>query len=319
MNELLMPVLVMGGIAVVLSIALIVSSKKFYVPENPLIEKVAELLPQANCGACGFPGCAGFAKAFVEEPEGGHRCPVAAAEVMKAIGEVLGKSVGDAKPMRAILHCNGQFCNVTKVSDYVGQRSCAASHQLYTGDKACMYSCIGYGDCARVCLFGAITLKDGIAWFDAEKCTGCGLCVKACPRHVISLAQKRPSLVHVACSSHDKGATVRKNCKVGCIACGKCAKVCPKEAITLAPGSNLAVIDDAKCVLCGKCVPECDIMHAIHAEGRVVKAVEVMARKKAEEKEAKRQAALAAAQAKAAPAAAAPAAPSADAPKEVTS
>ncbi len=295
MSEIIMSVLVMGFIAIILAIALIISSKKFYVPENPLIEKVAALLPQANCGACGFPGCAGFAKAFVENPSPEMRCPVAPPEVLKAIGEVVGTAVGEGKPMRAVLHCNGKHSNVQKVSEYIGIRSCASAHILYTGDKACMYSCIGYGDCANVCLFGAIKIEDGIAVFDPEKCTGCGLCVKACPRHVISLVQKRISNVRVTCSSHDRGPVVRKNCKVGCIACGKCVKVCPKQAITVAPGSNLAQIDDQKCILCGKCVAECDIMHAITAEGRVVKAVEIIIKKKQQEKEEKQKAAALAA------------------------
>jgi len=122
-----MSVLVMGLIAIVLAVALIISSKKFHVPENPLIEKVASLLPQANCGACGFPGCAGFAKAFVEDPVPGMRCPVASAEVLKAIGEVLGTSIGESKPMRAVLHCNGKHSNVQTVSEYIGVRSCAAA------------------------------------------------------------------------------------------------------------------------------------------------------------------------------------------------
>ncbi|HBC73754.1 MAG: hypothetical protein A2008_11235 [Candidatus Wallbacteria bacterium GWC2_49_35] len=295
MNEIIMSVLVMGLIAIVLAVALIISSKKFYVPENPLIEKVAALLPQANCGACGFPGCAGFAKAFVEEPVPGMRCPVASAEVLKAIGEVVGRNIAEGKPMRAVLHCNGRHSNVQKVSEYIGIRSCAAAHMLYTGDKACRYSCIGYGDCVKVCLFGAITIEDGISVFDAEKCTGCGLCVKECPRKVISLVQKRISNVRISCSSHDRGPVVRKNCKVGCIACGKCVKVCPKEAITVAPGSNLAIIDDEKCILCGKCVAECDTMHAITADGRVVKAVEIIIKKKQQEKEEKQKAAALAA------------------------
>lgn len=295
MSEIIMSVLVMGLIAAVLAVALIISSKKFHVPENPLIEKIAAALPQANCGACGFPGCAGFAKAFVEDPAPGMRCPVASAEVAKAISEMAGRSVAESKPMRAVLHCNGKHSNVQKVSEYIGVRSCAAAHMLYTGDKACMYSCIGYGDCVRVCPFGAIHIEDGIAVFDPEVCTGCGLCVKECPRKVISLVQKRVSNVRVTCSSHDRGPVVRKNCKVGCIACGKCVKVCPKQAITVAPGSNLAIIDDEKCILCGKCVAECDTMHAIAADGRVVKAVEIIVKKKQQEKEEKQKAAAMAA------------------------
>ena len=296
MNEILVSIVIMALIAVFLSIALIFSSKKFYVPENPIIDEVAAMLPQANCGACGFPGCAGFAKAFVETQDKNMRCPAASAEILKAIGKIAGVETSEKQPMKAVLMCNGNHFNATKVSEYIGVRSCEAAHALYTGDKACSFSCIGYGDCVKACLFGAITTVNGIAVFNKEKCTGCGLCVKACPRRVITLVQKRLSTVHIACSSRDGGQIVKRNCKSGCIACARCVKVCPKGAIILEPGSNLAKIDDSKCVLCGRCVAECDVMHSIQAEGKVVKAVEMFAKKKRQEKEEKLQSAQAGSQ-----------------------
>lgn len=291
MNEILVAMLVMGAIAIFLAILLIWSSKKFYVAENPLIEEVAALLPQANCGACGFPGCAGFAKVLVETHDSKMVCPVASQEKLKEIGRVAGIEINERKPMIAVLHCNGTRDNAKIVSEYIGVRSCEAAHNLYTGDKQCTFSCIGYGDCVKACLFGAIKTENGIAVFDREKCTGCGMCVKTCPRKVVTLIQKRLSSVHVACSSRDKGAVVRKQCKCGCIACGKCERVCPKQAITLEPGSNLARIDDEKCILCGKCAAECDIMRTIIARGKIEKAVEIIRRKKEEEKSEKQKAA----------------------------
>lgn len=294
MTDVLMAMAVMGGMAIILALALIWSSRKFYVAENPLIEEVAAMLPQANCGACGFPGCAGFARVLVETRDPKMICPVASREKLKEIGRAAGIEISDREPMVAVLHCNGSRDNAKMVSEYIGIRSCSAAHSLYTGDKLCPYSCIGYGDCLKACMFGAIKTANGIVEFDHEKCTGCGVCIKTCPRRVISLVRKRPSCVHVACSSHERGVNVRKQCKVGCIACGKCARVCPKDAISLEPGSNLAKIDDSKCILCGKCVVECDIMNTIHGRGKIAKAVEIMREKKRKEKEEKLAAATAA-------------------------
>ena len=121
------------------------------------------------------------------------------------------------------------------------------------------------------------------------------MCVKTCPRKVVSLVRKRLSKVVVTCSSRDPAPVVMNQCSVGCIACGRCVRVCPKQAITVEPGSNLAIIDDAKCVLCGKCVAECDVRNAIDGKGPVEKAVAFLREKRAKEKEEKRAAALAAA------------------------
>ncbi|HNY13526.1 MAG TPA: (Fe-S)-binding protein, partial [Candidatus Wallbacteria bacterium] len=160
MSEILISILVMGAIAIFLAILLIWSSKKFYVAENPLIEEVAALLPQANCGACGYPGCAGFAKVLVETRDTKMICPVSPPEKLKEIGRIAGIEIDDKKPMIAVLHCNGTHDNAKIVSEYIGVRSCVAAHNLYTGDKECIYSCIGYGDCVKACLFGAIRTEN---------------------------------------------------------------------------------------------------------------------------------------------------------------
>ncbi|HON87817.1 MAG TPA: 4Fe-4S binding protein, partial [Bacillota bacterium] len=88
-----------------------------------------------------------------------------------------------------------------------------------------------------------------------EKCTGCGACVRACPRGVIALAPRGKN-VHILCSSYDKGPSVRKYCKVGCIACQLCVKACPQTAISMDKGT-LARIDYALCDNCGICATKC--------------------------------------------------------------
>lgn len=99
--------------------------------------------------------------------------------------------------------------------------------------------------------------ETGLPEVDAEKCTACGACVKACPKMIIELRKKGPKnrRVYVSCVNKDKGAVARKACAVACIACGKCAKVCPFGAIVVE--NNVAYIDSFKCKLCRKCVAEC--------------------------------------------------------------
>ena len=130
---------------------------------------------------------------------------------------------------------------------------------LYAGETGCVFGCLGYGDCVTVCNFDAIHInpETNLPEVDADKCTACGACVKACPKLVIELRKKWPKnrAVYVSCVSKDKGAQVMKACKAGCIACGKCEKVCPHGAITIE--NNLAYIDPQKCKLCRKCVNEC--------------------------------------------------------------
>ena len=146
-----------------------------------------------------------------------------------------------------------------RTNEYNGSKSCAVAAAFYVGETACAYGCLGYGDCVEACAFDAIKVnpETGIAEVDAEKCTACGACVKACPKHIIELRKKWPKnrAVYVSCVSKDKGAVTMKACKAGCIGCGKCQKVCTFDAIKIEGG--VAYIDSQKCKLCRKCVNEC--------------------------------------------------------------
>ena len=118
------------------------------------------------------------------------------------------------------------------------------------------YGCLGYGDCVKVCKFGALSIVDGVAHVDEELCTGCGACAKACPHLLIGMVPVK-NHVAVRCSSRDKGAVVRKVCSAGCIGCMMCTKVCPTGAITVS--DFLAAIDPEKCTNCGACAEKCPV------------------------------------------------------------
>lgn len=259
-STILITVISLSLLALLSAVILYFVAQKFKVFEDPRIDEVAEVLPQANCGGCGYAGCRNFAEALVVAPSfEGLNCPVGGAEVMNTVARMLGREAPVADPMVAVLKCNGSPEFRPRTSRYSGAPDCRISHSLYLGETDCSYGCMGYGDCVKACQFDAmyIDIKTGLPVISDEKCLACGACVKACPRNLIEMRKKakKDRKIYVACSNCDKGGPARKACKVACIGCSKCVKVCEYEAITI--DRNLAYIDAAKCKLCRKCVTEC--------------------------------------------------------------
>lgn len=261
MNEtLLFTILVLVGLGVLSAVILYFVAQKFKVYEDPRIDQSEAMLPGANCGGCGFPGCRGLASALVEQDDiSALYCPVGGAATMKTVADFLGKAAPEKEPAVAVIRCAGSFCNRPRTNSFDGANSCAVISSLYGGETGCTWGCLGKGDCVVVCNFDAIHInpETGLPEVDADKCTACGACVKACPKMIIELRKKgiKDRRIFVSCVNKDKGAVARKSCAVACIGCGKCVKACPFEAITLE--NNLAYIDYKKCKLCRKCVSEC--------------------------------------------------------------
>lgn len=255
----LLTIISLCAIGVTAAIILYFVAQKFKVIEDPRIDQVEEILPGANCGGCGYPGCRGFAEATVKAEElDGLFCPVGGAETMSDVAKCLDKEVIAQTPKIAVLKCNGTCDNRPKHNKYDGAQSCAIQAALYSGESGCQYGCLGCGDCVSVCNFDAIYMgEDGLPKVINDKCVACGACVDACPKDIIELRNKGPKdrRVYVACSSKDKGGIARKACSAACIGCMKCAKECPFDAITVE--NNLAYIDFEKCKLCRKCVAVC--------------------------------------------------------------
>ena len=264
MNVILIAVVVLGLVGLISAVVLFVASKKFAVYEDPRIGQVGEVLPQANCGGCGYPGCSGFAAACVKASESGSlsdlNCAPGGQKVMEQVAAILGLQASAAAPKVAVVRCQGTCDARPHGVEFDGAHSCRIQNMTGMGETQCLYGCLGEGDCEHACLFGAITVNPvtRIAEVDESKCTGCGACAKTCPRGIIELRPQGPKgrKVVVLCNNKDKGALATKECKASCIGCGKCVKTCEKfEAITL--GTNLAHIDPDKCKMCLKCVEAC--------------------------------------------------------------
>ena len=281
MNVILIAVIVLGMIGLVSALVLYIISHKFAVHEDPRIAQVAEVLPQANCGGCGYPGCSGFAATCVKAADGGSLegklCPVGGQPVMEQVACILGMAAVASAPKVAVVRCNGTCENRPRNAEFDGAVSCRVKNMTGMGDTACAYGCLGCGDCVAKCQFDAISMdaETGLPVVDEEKCTACGACAKACPRGIIEIRLKGPKgrRVVVLCNNKDKGAIANKACKASCIGCGKCVKTCEKfEAITLV--NNLAYIDAEKCKMCRKCEEACPkgAIHGFNFPPKKVKA-----------------------------------------------
>jgi electron transport complex protein RnfB len=253
---------VLAGLGIFFGVALALIAARFVVKTDPKVEKVRDVLPGANCGACGFAGCMGYAEAVVGNPDVAvNLCAPGKSAVAEKVAEITGKKAEKVEPKIARVFCQGGSSLSQRKFIYTGVQDCTAAVLAAGGDKSCEYGCLGYATCMRACPFDAITMSaDNLPIISKEKCTACGKCVAACPKQVIELAVESKAVV-ISCHSRDKGADTKKKCQVGCIACGICVRTCPVDAIKI--DNNVARIDHTKCIVCGLCVRKCPT-NAIH-------------------------------------------------------
>ena len=254
-ESILYPILSVGSLALVFGLVLGFSAKKFAVESDPKVDRIINVLPGANCGGCGYPGCAVFAERVVQGEASYRGCPPGGASAAVEIAKHLGIEATATNRKVAFIKCSGSNDNIKRNYIYDGPKSCVSASQLATGgNKTCRYSCIGLASCKNACPFGAIKIVDSIAVVITEKCSACGKCVTVCPKNLIEIVPDI-SKVRVLCNSRDKGRLVRENCRAGCIGCNLCQKQCTAGAITVE--DNVAHIDYEKCTLCGECVDKC--------------------------------------------------------------
>jgi electron transport complex protein RnfB len=256
-NEIVLAVIVLGGTGLLMGLFLAFASKKFEVAVDPKVEKVLEVLPGINCGACGYPGCSGYADAIALKGAPITSCSPGGPNVAQKIAAIMGMAANISKEkIVARVLCQGDNTKTTKKYEFDGNLVSCNTVALYGGgEKSCSYACLGLGDCIKVCPANAISITEkGIAVIDEDKCISCQKCVKTCPKNVITMIPESKE-VTVLCSSKDKGAIARQNCSVACIGCGMCVRICPVDAIIIK--DNLAQIDSKKCMECYQCYLKC--------------------------------------------------------------
>ena len=244
---------IMGGSAVVLGLLILLVSKVFAIKRDTRIDEVEKLLPGANCGGCGYPGCSGLADAIVKGEADIDACKVCKAAAKAEIAAVMGQSfTGDTETV-AVVACNGGN-NCNDRYKYQGYGDCKSQNIMAGGRKECAVGCMGSGSCVDACSYFAVEVKEGVAKVDPEACVSCGACIMACPKNIIMRIPKSAK-IYVACSSQCKGKDVTLMCKSGCISCGICVKNCPQNAIEMK--NNVPVIDYRKCDGCMICYEKC--------------------------------------------------------------
>lgn len=263
--DILLPIAVLGVLGALFGIGLAIASKRFAVKLDPRLEQIHGLLPGSNCGACGGAGCFGFAESVLSGQLPVSACRVSDDAIKAQIAKLMGVEVEKTVKKISTLHCHGG----NRVRDryaYRGIEDCIAASLVLGGQKDCIFGCLGFGTCVKVCPFGAITMsQDSLPVVDEKKCRACNKCVATCPKKLFSL-MPLTKVYAVRCASLDMGKRVMDVCAVGCIACRKCEKACPTGAIKVV--NNLAVIDYAICDNRGECFKACPTKAIAKRENR---------------------------------------------------
>jgi len=265
----------MAGLGLILATVLVIANRRLFVYEDPKIDEVEELLPHANCGACGTAGCRVFAEKLVVGELQPGACTVNSAEMNQIIANYLGVELGSQEAQVARLACAGGSNVAQRYGDYQGVESCRAAALVAGGGKGCAWGCLGLADCERVCDFDAIIMdRHDLPQVIDDLCTACGDCIDICPRDLFSL-QPASHRLWVACKNLEKGDLAEAECVVACNGCGRCAADAPGDLVTMV--NNLAVIDYSQNAQASRvAIERCPTGAIVWLEGGVHKGLEAV-------------------------------------------
>ena len=264
MFEILIAIGVLGGLALVFGLVLAAASKVFYVETDPRLDQLNECLPGANCGGCGYAGCGGYAEAVLKGEAPIGKCASGGNECARSMAAIMGVAAEEVTRKVALVRCSGEkrydksgnlVAGAKVKAEYEGFHDCIAASKVGgNGPLSCKFGCLGFGTCVKACKYEAISIVNGVAKVNEDRCVGCMACASVCPRQLIIPVEPHRNVV-IACNSMAKGAVTTRGCTVGCIGCGLCKKICPNDAITIE--QNRAIIDYSKCDSCGLCATVC--------------------------------------------------------------
>ena len=264
MIEILIAIGILGGLGLLFGLILPAASKVFYVETDPRLDQLNECLPGANCGGCGYDGCGGYAEAVLNGAAPIGKCASGGNECARAMAAIMGVQAEEVTRKVALVRCSGEkrydksgnLVSGAKVkAEYEGFHDCIAASKIGgNGPLSCKFGCLGFGTCVKACKYEAISIVNGVAKVNEDRCVGCMACAAACPRQLIVPVEPNRNVV-IACNSMAKGAVTTRGWTIGGIGCGLGKKICPRDAITIE--RNLAIIDYSKCDNCGLCATVC--------------------------------------------------------------
>lgn len=230
MDKILLPVAILSIMGAVFAFLLGIVSKLTHIPVDEKERMVRDALPGANCGACGYPGCDGCAKAIVVGEAPVSACVIGGEKTTQAVADIMGTAADMAERFVASVKCQGTTEHTFDKFTYDGVNDCRIMATQFGGCKSCAYGCLGCGTCKDVCEYDAIRMIDGVSVIDKEKCVACMACIKVCPKKIIELVPYTAK-AQVKCKNPEFGKDVKSACTIGCIGCGICAKLAPNEFV----------------------------------------------------------------------------------------
>ena len=212
-------VYIMGGLGIVVGLGLAVASKVFHVYVDPKILAVDDVLPGANCGGCGYPGCMPNAEAIVAGKSSPNSCVAAGAETAEEIAALMGVAIEAKEPDIARLGCTYNVQDAELKFFYNGMHDCKAAALLSGGMKVCDIGCLGLGSCQKACPFNAITIgPEGLPIVNEKRCTGCGTCEKVCPKNIITMSSATRRIIKEY-TTQDCTTPCQRTCPAGIDIC----------------------------------------------------------------------------------------------------
>jgi electron transport complex protein RnfB len=166
----LIALIALSALALIFGSLLGFAAVRFRVAEDPIVDQIDDLLPQTQCGQCGYPGCKPYANAIAHHDEAINRCPPGGQQTIEALADLLNR---EAIPLDEAHGTEAEHPTVAVIREA---------------------ECIGCTKCIQACPVDAILgAAKQMHTVIASECTGCDLCVEPCPVDCIDMVPVQPT------------------------------------------------------------------------------------------------------------------------------